>query len=331
MNEYPTDMSMVKQESLTMMPIEQAKHWYADFVQFSQSILKKDLDYGVIPGTPKPSLYKPGAEKLRFVYGLGVEYECVDKVTDLKTPFIDYTYKCTIKSKTGQILAQCEGSCNSLEPKYGYVWKQEHELPNGIDKGQLVSKSSGKKLSEFDFSINKSETTGQYGKPKEYWDMWRNAIDAGRAKRISKKTKAGKSMDAWELDESVVMYRVANPDAIGLKNTIMKMAQKRAFVGGILLATGASEFFTQDIEDMVPEPPIVYDEQVNYSDAEIVTESEETLQTAISKLAQCDTIDELTLLKETLPASIVNSATFKAAGLARYNEINPKHATANAR
>lgn len=33
-------------------------------------------------------------------------------------------------------------------------------------------------------------------------------------------------------------------------NTIMKMAQKRAYVGAILLASGASDLFTQDLEDM---------------------------------------------------------------------------------
>jgi hypothetical protein len=52
------------------------------------------------------------------------------------------------------------------------------------------------------------------------------------------------------MDETVTLYRVANPNVVSMKNTIMKMAQKRAFVGAILVATGASEFYTQDIEDM---------------------------------------------------------------------------------
>ena len=39
-------------ERLQMMPIDQAKDWYSDFVNFSKSILKQDLDYGIIPGTP---------------------------------------------------------------------------------------------------------------------------------------------------------------------------------------------------------------------------------------------------------------------------------------
>src|SRR5215204_5948161 len=105
-----SEVQVVKQgERLQMMPIEHARDWYNDFVNFSKSILKQDLDYGIIPGTPKPSLYKPGAEKLRFVYGLSSEIRCIDKTIDLDRPFVDHTYRCTIKSKTGLILAQCEG------------------------------------------------------------------------------------------------------------------------------------------------------------------------------------------------------------------------------
>ena len=32
-------------------------------------------------------------------------------------------------------------------------------------------------------------------------------------------------------------------------NTLQKMAQKRAYVGAVILATGASDFFNQDIDD----------------------------------------------------------------------------------
>jgi hypothetical protein len=235
---------------MQMMPIEQAQAWYNQFGQFVKSILKEELDFGVIPGCQKPSLYKPGAEKLRFVYGLGVEFEPIEHTVDLKTPFIDYTYRCIIKSKNGQVLSQCEGNCNSMEAKFGYLWVAENEVPDGVDKSKLKSKTTGKKISEFDFAINKAETTGQYGKPQEYWNKWVDAINSGKAKKIIKKSKAGKELDAYEINEEVTVYRILNPDVVGLKNTIMKMAQKRAFVGAILIATGASEYFTQDVEDM---------------------------------------------------------------------------------
>lgn len=36
-------------------------------------------------------------------------------------------------------------------------------------------------------------------------------------------------------------------------NTILKMCQKRALVGATIAATGASDYFTQDLEDMAPQ------------------------------------------------------------------------------
>ncbi len=243
------ELQRVNHNDLQMIPISEAQIWYNQFVTFSKSILKMDLDYGVIPGTPKPTLYKPGAEKLRLVYGLGAEQECIEKSIDIDRPYIDYTYRCTIKSKQGQILAQCEGSCNSMEPKFGYTWKSIDKLPNGVDVSNLSSKLSQKKITEFDFAIRKGETTGPYGKPQAYWDKWRSAIREGTANKNFVQ-RSDKGFDVWELDEPVILYRIANPNVVGMKNTIMKMAQKRAFVGAILLSTGASEFYTQDIEDM---------------------------------------------------------------------------------
>ena len=196
--------SLTRNDYLQMMPIEQAQQNYGVFREFVKSILKENLDYGTIPGTPKPSLYKPGAEKLRFVYAIGIEMEPIEFTVNHETLFVDYTYRCTAKSRTGQILAQCEGNCNSEEAKFGYVWKKESDLPKNADKSKLLSRMSGKKLSEFDFAINKAETGGQYGKPADYWAMWKEAQETGKAKPIKRKTKTGKLMDAWEIDEEEV-------------------------------------------------------------------------------------------------------------------------------
>lgn len=44
--------------------------------------------------------------------------------------------------------------------------------------------------------------------------------------------------------------KVLNPEPADQQNTLVKMAAKRAFIDGVLKATGASRMFTQDIEDM---------------------------------------------------------------------------------
>ena len=90
----------------------------------------------------------------------------------------------------------------------------------------------------------------------------------------------------------------------------MKMAQKRAFVGAILIATGASEFFTQDIEDMEINGAVFSnDHPSNFEEAEVVeTPATEPIPGHwYAKLEKCKTkqeIDELALKhQETLQAN----------------------------
>jgi macrodomain Ter protein organizer (MatP/YcbG family) len=109
-------------------------------------------------------------------------------------------YLATVKDRSGNIIAQCEGSANTSEDKYKYTW-----LP-------------ATKPAESEINKMKAEKRGR--RKKEY---------NGDYTRLEKK----------EAD-----------NRISLKNTIQKIAQKRAFVGAILMATGASEFYTQDVEDM---------------------------------------------------------------------------------
>jgi hypothetical protein len=106
-------------------------------------------------------------------------------------------------------------------------------------------------LFEFDFAIERAETTGTYGKPAEHWQRFRDAIRTGTARPVEKLTRRGNSA-AWEIDVATALYRIPNPDGADVVNTIQKMAQKRALVAATLLATSASEFFTQDIEDADP-------------------------------------------------------------------------------
>jgi hypothetical protein len=62
--------------------------------------------------------------------------------------------------------------------------------------------------------------------------------------------------------ESQQVGRAPNPDIADQVNTIQKMGQKRALVAACLLAVNASEFFTQDVEDMMIGPaPIVTSSQ----------------------------------------------------------------------
>jgi hypothetical protein len=216
-------------------------------MELSRDVFKKDVDYGVIPGVDKPSLFQAGAQKIARAFQLRPSYTALTALEDFNTPLFFYRIQCDlIHFPTGLVVGSGWGSANSRESKWGYRWLDEAQLSSHVDKTQLPSRSA--EIVEFKFSVDKAETGGKYGKPAEYWNRFRDAIASGDARAIKKKAASGKEFDAWAIGGT--QYRVVNPDIFDQLNTITKMAAKRAFVGTVLATTGASELYTQDVEDM---------------------------------------------------------------------------------
>lgn len=82
--------------------------------------LKEGQDFGEVPGTNKPTLLKPGGEKICMLFGLNPEYEFLQVTEDYDKEFFSYNIKCTLKRNEYPV-AQGVGSCNSKEKKYRYV------------------------------------------------------------------------------------------------------------------------------------------------------------------------------------------------------------------
>jgi hypothetical protein len=215
----------VRDSNLFIAPVvnvQGALQRYQDMKDFIGSILKVDTDYGVIPGTSKPTLLKPGAEKLSTFFGLSTQFVIIEKSEDWTgenhggEPFFNYWYKCTM-TRNSKVVAEGEGSCNSFEKKYRY---RSANIKCPTCEQETVIK--GKE---------------EYGGG---WVCWKNKGGCGA------KFKSGdKSI------EDQPRGQVKNPDIADIVNTLQKMAQKRAYIAAVLLATNASEYFTQDIEDYI--------------------------------------------------------------------------------
>ena len=242
---------VVAADFMPVLAIEQAVDRRNAMVAFVKQIMIEGSDYGKIPGIDKPTLLKPGAEKLTTFFGLSPEFVLEESTEDwsghggTKEPLFYYRYKAKL-TRNGHTIGEGVGSCNSWETKYRYRWVPASMIPDGIDTSKLLTRDSTR--TELDFAIAKGETSGQYGKPAAYWQEWRDAIRQKKAVPTTRKSKAGKEMDAWLLPD--VAYRIPNPDPAEIVNTVQKMAQKRALVAAVLIGVNASEFFTQDVEDM---------------------------------------------------------------------------------
>ena len=83
-----------------------------------RTVMQKDVDYGVIPGTQKPTLFKPGAEKLIVTFKLAASDPQIVEVIDDKDQEIRYRVRVPILTAAGQVVAVGVGECSSLEEKY---------------------------------------------------------------------------------------------------------------------------------------------------------------------------------------------------------------------
>lgn len=196
-------------------------------VEFVKAVMVDKTDYGVIPGTDKPTLLKPGAEKLNTLFGLSSRFTIIEKETDWTgkdhggEPFFYFVYRCQLWRGDRQI-AESDGSCNSMEKKYRYR------------KGERVCPECGKPAIKRSKFPPREDPTAQPG-----WYCYDKLGGCGYVFLAS---------DPRIVDQQT--GQVINPDIAEQVNTIQKMAQKRALIAATLLAVNASEFFTQDVEDM---------------------------------------------------------------------------------
>jgi hypothetical protein len=190
-----------------------------------KAVMKPGEHYGIIPGTEKrdkdgrdiskPSLLQPGADTLCFLFRMDANYEIVDK--EMRDDLISYDVRCVLKHiDTERKWGEGMGSCNSREKRY-------------------TSQSSAK-------------VCPQCKKPaiikgkKEYGGGWLC---------FAKKDGCGAKFKDGDQEIEGQEGQATTAGVWDLKNTILKMACKRAKVAAVLTATAASDCFTQDLEDLV--------------------------------------------------------------------------------
>ena len=214
-----------KNDFMPVLSVEQALQRRNSIKEYTAAILKDGTDYGVIPGTeksgkPKMTLLKPGAEKLCTVFGLAPRFDIITRIEDWTgnehggEPFFYYLVKCKLY-RGDRILAEGDGSCNSWESRYRYR-NAKRTCPR-CGKASIIK---GKE---------------EYGGG---WTCFKKIDGCG-----------AKFPDGDQEIEGQPVGKVKNIDVADIVNTVLKMAEKRALISATLIATNASDSFTQDMED----------------------------------------------------------------------------------
>lgn len=139
---------------------------------------------GTIPGTKKPSLWKPGAELICTLFQLGTRYPKSAMLIERENGHFRFTLTCELfHIPSGRVVGEGVGGASTMEYRFRVQTEDRY-----TDHGQPIKA----KYTPFDFY-----------------------------------------------------------------NTALKIARKRAMIDAVLTASGASEIFTQDVEDN----PELYQEQ----------------------------------------------------------------------
>ena len=157
-----------------------------------RAVMKEGVHFGIIPGCPKHSLFKPGAETIASTFRIAID----SQVEDLSTPDEKrYRVTCVAWGVDGNKLGSSVGECSSNEEKF----------------------------------------------------RWRRPV----CNREWEEADVDRKREKWLKDESKIKQIRTEPS--DLANTILQMADKRAYVSVVRKVTAASDVFTQDVEDLPEE------------------------------------------------------------------------------
>ncbi|HGE70865.1 TPA: hypothetical protein ENX78_08530 [Candidatus Poribacteria bacterium] len=221
--------ALIKQD-MAGLSVDDVVHQIEQIQNLMKKVMKLNEHYGIKPGTSKPTLLKPGAEKLNFMFRLVPEFEI--HRNDLEGGHREYIVKCRLRHlPSGNYVSEGDGSCSTMESKYRY-----RKGYTEVEVGDL---------------------------PGKYWSL----VDDEKKAFLQKLFGPGdyrlkKRSNGWK----VVKIegdgdKIENKDIADVYNTVLKIAKKRAYVDATILACAVSDIFTQDVEDGIPEPATTIDDE----------------------------------------------------------------------
>lgn len=183
--------------------------------EIQRSIMVPEVDYGVIPGTDKPTLFQPGAQVLNRMAAFRPSYTPTRHDGDgIHSPILGYSVECELLNQDGQVVGEGFGSANSWEKKHRYRYADKVCPECGVE---AIRRSK------------KDDDSAYY--------CWRKIGGCGVQFAPGKQSEA--------LDAQPAMCE--NPDPHDLDNTLLKMACKRAYVAATVQAHACSGQFAQDL------------------------------------------------------------------------------------
>ena len=182
------------------LTVEEAKQFDDEMNRFIDTVLVAGVDYGTVGNFSKPTLLKPGAEKLMNYFSLICRCECKNRIEDYNTGFFSYEYYVYLIDYNGVIKGTGIGIANTREAKFA---KQ-----NPFSAQNVVAKIA-KKRALVDGILNLSTLSSRFTQDLE--DMSLEQED----------NNIGKSVEELKIDNKTKTDRPATQKQISFLEKLM--------------------------------------------------------------------------------------------------------------
>ena len=220
-------------DSIDTNMVERTISKIQQFQMVVQKMLVPEHDYGIIPHCDKPSLLKPGAEKINMLMGIASDYEFSDKTQDYDKGFFAYTVKC-ILTRNGYLVCTGVGNCNSKENKY--IKQDPFSIANTILKmakkrAYVDATLSLASLSDIftqdveDMNLPTSEATNSANQGKSPGDQV-VTFGKNKGKSVAYLFKNDKGYFDWLIENNAKMRPICEAYIQSLKQAPPKQARK---------------------------------------------------------------------------------------------------------
>ena len=180
--------------------------------------MAKGIDYGQIPGTnSKPTLLKPGAEKLCVMFRLAPRYTTIKHFQE---GHLTVETTCQILDSNEGFLGEASAMASTRETKWAYR-KSERTCPE-CSKAALIKESAQ--------YVQAPNVPG--------WLCWKKKDGCGFKFAPNDSRITGQQVG-----------RVPNEDLADSYNTVLRIAEKRAYIAAVRLVTGSSALFDEEGPD----------------------------------------------------------------------------------
>lgn len=112
------NVEMVANAAIRQPSIAEEKQREETMNAFINNVLISGTDYGVIPKCSKPSLLKPGAEKILSFLGFSAHTEVEHRQEDIEKGYFSFEVRVRLEDSFGRVVAEGLGSCNTREARY---------------------------------------------------------------------------------------------------------------------------------------------------------------------------------------------------------------------